>query len=74
MRKPRRWRKEFPYYKVQRFDPVVNSWKDERKIFDTIEAAQSYIAEEMGPQASRILVIETSGRRVLNSSGHATLY
>jgi hypothetical protein len=65
MRKARRWRKEFPYYKVQRFDQVVKSWKDERKIFDTVEAAQSYIDEEMGPQASRILIIETNGRRVL---------
>ena len=65
MRKARRWRKEFPYYKVQRFDSVVNSWKDERKIFDTVKAAQSYIEKETGTQASRILIIEISGRRVL---------
>lgn len=66
MRKARRWRKEFPYYKVQRFDAVVSSWKDERRIFGTVEAAQSYIDEGIGPLASRILIIETSGRRVLN--------
>jgi len=67
MRKPRRWRKQFPYYKVQVFDQTVNSWKDERRVFDTVEAAQSYIADEIAPHAARILVIETKGRHVLDS-------
>lgn len=66
MRKPRRWRKQFPYYKVQVFDHTVNSWKDERKVFDTIEAAQAYIEDRIAPQAARILVIETKGRHVLD--------
>ena len=66
MPKLRRWRKEFPYYKVQVFDEVVNSWKDERKIFDTPKAARDYIAKETTSQAARILVIEANGRHVLN--------
>ena len=70
MRKPRRWRKQFPYYKVQVFDHTVNSWIDERRVFDTVEAAQSYIADKIppqAPQAARILVVETKGRHVLDS-------
>ncbi|MCI0487657.1 MAG: hypothetical protein L0229_13780 [Blastocatellia bacterium] len=67
MRKPRRWRKEFPYYKVQVFDDVVSSWKDERRAFDTVEAAQEYIAEKVAPMSARIVIVERDGRRVLDT-------
>ena len=67
MRKPRQWRKQFPYYKVQVFDQTVNSWKDERKVFDTVQAAQHYIADEIAPRSARIMVIENKGRHLLET-------
>ena len=67
MRKPRRWRKQFPYYKVQVFDEIINSWKDERKAFDTVEAAREHIAGHVFPRAARIVVVESTGRHALES-------
>jgi hypothetical protein len=67
MRKPRRWRKDFPYYKIQVFDETVKSWKDERKVFKTVEAAQDYITRKIAPRPARIIVVEHGGRHVLNT-------
>jgi hypothetical protein len=67
MPKPRRWRKEFPYYKVQVFDEIVESWKDERKTFETVEAAHEYIAKVILLPAARVVVVESTGRHVLDS-------
>jgi hypothetical protein len=62
MTKPRRWRKEFPYFKVQLFDPLLASWKDERGIFDTAEAAASHINRQPSNLA-RIIVVESETSR-----------
>ena len=43
MRNPRRRRKDFPYYKIQVYDEIVKVWKNERKAFDTLEAAQNQL-------------------------------
>jgi cytochrome P450 len=67
MPKPRRWRKDFPYYKIQVFNETVQSWKDERKIFQTIDAAADYIRQEIAPRRARIMVVERTGRHVLTS-------
>jgi precorrin-4 methylase len=67
MRKLRRWRKDYPYYKVQVFDDHIASWKDERKIFDTVEEAQQHIARKISPRTSRIVVVEKAGRHPLQS-------
>ena len=67
MPKPRRWRKEFPYYKVQVLDDIINSWKDERTAFDTLEEAQGYIARKIAPKTARIVVVESNGRHVLET-------
>lgn len=67
MGKPRRWRKDFPYYKIQVFNETVQSWKDERTVFETTEAAQDYIAKKVAPKRARIMVVERTGRHVLIS-------
>jgi hypothetical protein len=67
MSKPRRWRKQFPYYKIQVFDQVINSWKDERKVFDSVENAREYIAQKIAPRIAHIVVVEKTGRHVLGS-------
>lgn len=58
MRKPRRWRKEFPYYKVQVFKNVFQSWKDERRAFDTVEEAKDYINKKLKCVSTRIIVVQ----------------
>lgn len=59
MPKPRRWRKNFPYYKVQIFNEIVYAWKDEKDAFDSVDAANSYIAERAKPpRVARIVVVE----------------
>jgi hypothetical protein len=67
MRKLRRWRKDYPYYKVQVFDENIASWKDERKLFDTVEDAQQHIIKNVTPRTVRIVVVERTGRRLLQS-------
>lgn len=59
-------RSEFPYFKVQRIDPRVLAWMDARKeAFNTLEEARRFIAEQVAPQAARIIIVEREGRRVL---------
>jgi len=65
MHKPRRWRKDFPYYKIQVFNEIVKSWKDERIVFDTINAAQDHIEKKVTPRLARIIVVAREGRHVL---------
>lgn len=65
MRKPRRWRKEFPYYKVQVFKNVFQSWKDERRAFDTVEEAKDYINKKLKCVSTRIIVVQEKERHVL---------
>jgi hypothetical protein len=47
------------------FNEILKSWKDEQKVFNTVEAAQDHIAKKIAPQASRIMVVERSHRYVL---------
>ncbi len=70
MRKTRRWRKEFPYFKVQVFDPLLASWKDERSIFDTAEAAGSYLNRQPTKPA-RIIVVESETSRSVHGGPDA---
>jgi hypothetical protein len=66
MAKPRRWRKT-PYYKIQVYNAVFQSWKDERGAFASIEEARSYIAERIAPATARIMVVERDHRYVLEN-------
>jgi hypothetical protein len=67
MAKPRRWRKT-PYYKIQVYNAVFQSWKDERKVFDTAAEAHEYIDQHIAPAAARIMVVERDHRYVLEDS------
>jgi hypothetical protein len=67
MSKSIRKRRQYPYYKIQTFDDVVQVWKDERKVFDTVEAAQAHIKNELDDKTARIMVVERNSRYVLDS-------
>jgi hypothetical protein len=62
---PRQWRRT-PYYKVQVFNATFQSWKDERKIFDTAEEARAYISEAFPEAQARIIVVHRDHRYVLD--------
>jgi hypothetical protein len=62
---PRQWRRT-PYYKVQVFNTTFQSWKDERKVFDTAEKARTYIAETFPAAQARIMVVHRDHRYVLD--------
>lgn len=66
MRKPRRWRKKFPYYKVQVFNKIFQSWKDEQRAFDSVEEAKDYIARRLSRVSTRIIVVQEKERYVLD--------
>ena len=65
MWKPRRQHRRTPYYKVQVFDNILQSWSDVRRAFDTSKAARAYISESLCKRETRIMVIEEQGRHVL---------
>jgi hypothetical protein len=66
MPKPRRWRRD-PYYKVQSFNEVFQSWKDERGAFATIEDARAYVFGKLAPGRSRIMEVRRESRRVIEN-------
>ncbi|HEY7330342.1 MAG TPA: hypothetical protein VH592_22070 [Gemmataceae bacterium] len=66
MSKAGKWRKVFPYYKVQTMSEINHCWVDARKAaFDTLEEAKDFIRDQMASKPSRILVVEAKTRRVL---------
>jgi hypothetical protein len=67
MSKSLRQRKKYPYYKIQVYDELVKVWKDERKVFDTVEAAQGHINNALVNKSARIIVVERDSRHVLDS-------
>lgn len=64
-KKPRRWRKDFPYFKIQLFNNVVNSWMDEQKAYASVEEAKSAKVTKFSGELTRIVVVESNGRRIL---------
>jgi hypothetical protein len=64
-RKPRRWRKDFPYYKIQLFNDIFSSWKDEPRAYDDVEEARAAIQSKFLDRKARIMVVERNGRHVL---------
>ncbi len=66
-RKPRRWRKDFPYYKVQIYDEVVKSWTDQPRAYATLAEARSMIRARLVNCRARIVVVERESRRVLDA-------
>ena len=67
--KPRRWRKDFPYYKVQIFSVLSTSWTDQPRAYDSVEEAQEAIRRKFATQQARIVEVEEDGRHVLEDSG-----
>jgi hypothetical protein len=65
-RKPRRWRKDFPYYKIQVYNPVFNSWKDEPNAYTCIAEARRAVQTKFPDQRARIMVVDRDGRYVLD--------
>lgn len=65
MQERRRKRRPFPYYKVQVFNELFQSWMDERGAFGTVEEAKTHIVEKVGDKSARIIVVEQTGRGVL---------
>ena len=64
--RPRRqWRKP-PYYKVQVWDEVGMSWRDEKPAFETPEEARDYIKTEVDANArKRLMHVTAKGRMPL---------
>jgi len=63
-------RKNFPYYKVYEFSSSTVCWVEARiAAFDTLAEARVFIHESISPAPARIVVIEATGRRVLEDVG-----
>ena len=66
MPKARKWRKT-PYYKIQVYNEMMKAWQDTGKVFDTLDEAKTYIADELVSSNARIFVVERNRRYVLES-------
>jgi hypothetical protein len=60
--KPKTARRRHKYYKVQVFDPLSLTWRDEPSAFDQLNSANSYIAQTLAGKQSRIMVVEGARR------------
>jgi hypothetical protein len=61
----RKWRRDFPYYKVQVLDTINSVWVDERGAFDSLEEARRYIESRLQGKNARVMVVEANGRHPL---------
>jgi hypothetical protein len=59
-RPTRKWRRHV-YYKVQLFDSVALTWRDEKPAFDDLKDARRYIAERV-PHGATARVMAVDGR------------
>lgn len=59
--------RRFPYFKVQTYDPVTLSWKDQRKeAFDDEPSARAYQSSLPKSVKSRIMKWDKAGSRPLD--------
>jgi hypothetical protein len=63
-KKPRRWRKDFPYYKVQVFSPIFNSWTDKQTAHSTREEADQARQKRFPGMGTRIVEVTHEGKTV----------
>lgn len=56
--KPRRQHKRHTYYKVQWFDKVSLTWRDEKESFDSVDEANQIRLTKYEGKQSRIMVVE----------------
>jgi type I site-specific restriction-modification system R (restriction) subunit len=64
-RKPRRWRKDFPYYKIQTYNNIFAAWEDQARAYTSVEQAREVIQQRFPDRKARIVVVEAVGRHVL---------
>lgn len=62
-----RKRRKYPYYKIQTFDSIFSSWKDERVIFDSLADAQNHIEENFQKAEARIMEVHRESRTVIEA-------
>jgi hypothetical protein len=63
--KPKDTHRRHTYYKVQVYDSVSLTWRDERPAFDELNAANIYIAQTLAGKQSRIMVVDGARRSPL---------
>lgn len=61
--KHKKWRKGFPYYKVQYWDSRVQAWHDIQRRFETKQAATRY--SEGLKRKTRLMIIYRDRREVV---------
>ncbi len=66
-RKPRRWRKDFPYYKIQTYREVSQSWSDEPRAYANLAEVRRTIRTRFADRRARIVIVERERRRVLDT-------
>jgi hypothetical protein len=59
------WRKDYPYYKIQVFDPRSLAWIDEKPGFGSLDDTHRYAEERLTGKKWRIIIVEANGRRPL---------
>jgi hypothetical protein len=59
-RPTRKWRRHI-YYKVQLFDSVGMTWRDEKPAFDELDDAKAYIREKV-PKTTTARIMAVDGR------------
>lgn len=69
MEQSKGWRKDYPYYKVQVFDPRSLAWMDEKRGFGSLDEARSCIQQRLADRQCRIMVVDEKGRRPLEDRG-----
>lgn len=56
--KPKRFLKRHTYYKVQVFDDVSLTWRDEKEGFDEKDEANNYRRSKFSTKRTRLMVVE----------------
>jgi hypothetical protein len=59
-------RKEYPYFKVQVYEPKLAAWQDLPKAHQSLSEAQAFIGQKCGGCQTRIMIVEGDrNRRVM---------
>ena len=62
--RPSRRHRRTPYFKLQFWDATVNSWRDEKTGFDTLEEAREFAVAKLRGQRVRVMQVGEKGRWV----------
>jgi len=64
LEKHQKWRKSFPYYKMQYWSKIPLAWQDVQFGFSSLEEARRY-ADNMHIKRYRVMEIQRTNRRVI---------